>query len=152
MLKNKVVAKRPYLLRAYFDWLLDSGFTPYLVVDADYPNTFVPTEYVKDGQIVLNLSPTAVGSFQLTNDKISFNARFNGRIREIDIPMGAAIAIYARETADGIMFEPEACYEQDIPEIEQPSDLDKEQVEQKSDEEKEDLTDEKPLSHLRIVK
>ncbi|AWX13591.1 ClpXP protease specificity-enhancing factor [Mergibacter septicus] len=153
MLKNKVVAKRPYLLRAYFDWLLDSDFTPYLVVDATYPNTFVPSEYVKEGQIVLNLSPTAVGSFQLTNEKIAFNARFNGRIREIEIPMGAAIAIYARETADGIMFEPESCYQQDIVEIEQPVVLKKEQVTaQKTDEVTEKSSPEKPLSHLRIVK
>lgn len=153
MMKQKSVPKRPYLLRAYYDWLLDSGFTPYLVVDADYPNTFVPNEYVKEGQIVLNLSPTAVGSFQLTNEKIAFSARFNGRIREIEIPMGAAVAIYARETADGLMFEPEVCYEQDLSVAEQPTLLNTEFETTTQVEDKEVVVDkDKPLSHLRVVK
>ena len=66
--------KRPYLLRAYYDWLVDNSFTPYLVVDATYLGVNVPVEYVKDGQIVLNLSANATGNLQLTNDFIQFNA------------------------------------------------------------------------------
>lgn len=79
--------KRPYLLRAYYDWLVDNDFTPYLVVDANYYGTNVPVEYVKDGQIVLNLSAGATGNLQLTNDFIQFNARFKGISRELYIPM-----------------------------------------------------------------
>lgn len=104
--------KRPYLLRAYYDWLLDNDLTPFLVVDAEYLGVDVPTEYVKDGQIILNLSPIATGNFILNNKEIQFSARFNGVSRNICIPMGAAIAIYARESGDGVMFEPEEFYEQ----------------------------------------
>lgn len=96
--------KRPYLLRAYYDWLVDNSFTPYLVVDATYLGVNVPVEYVKDGQIVLNLSANATGNLQLTNDFIQFNARFKGVSRELYIPMGAALAIYARENGDGVML------------------------------------------------
>ena len=104
--------KRPYLLRAYYDWLVDNDFTPYLVVDANYYGNNVPVEYVKDGQIVLNLSAGATGNLQLTNDFIQFNARFQGVARELYIPMGAALAIYARENGDGVMFEPEDIYDE----------------------------------------
>ena len=104
--------KRPYLLRAYYDWLVDNDFTPYLVVDANYYGTNVPVEYVKDGQIVLNLSAGATGNLQLTNDFIQFNACFKGISRELYIPMGAALAIYARENGDGVMFEAEEIYDE----------------------------------------
>ena len=104
--------KRPYLLRAYYDWLVDNDFTPYLVVDANYYGTNVPVEYVKDGQIVLNLSAGATGNLQLTNDFIQFNARFKGISRELYIPIGAALAIYARENGDGVMFEAEEIYDE----------------------------------------
>lgn len=110
-MNNKASPKRPYLLRAYYDWLVDNDFTPYLVVDANYHSVKVPTEYVKDGQIVLNLSANATGNLELTNDFIRFNARFRGIPQDIYIPMGAALAIYARENGDGVMFEYEAFYE-----------------------------------------
>ena len=109
---NSPSPKRPYLLRAYYDWLVDNDFTPYLVVDANYYGTNVPVEYVKDGQIVLNLSAEATGNLQLTNDFIQFNARFKGISRELYIPMGAALAIYARENGDGVMFEAEEIYDE----------------------------------------
>ncbi|OBX11229.1 ClpXP protease specificity-enhancing factor [Gallibacterium genomosp. 3] len=112
--------KRPYLLRAYFDWLVDNDLTPYLVVDANYPEVEVPVEYVRDGQIVLNLSPNAVGNLSLGNEKILFSARFQGVIRHIVIPLGAAMAIYARENGDGVMFEPEDAYDIEQLDTEQP--------------------------------
>ncbi|PJG86422.1 ClpXP protease specificity-enhancing factor [Conservatibacter flavescens] len=102
--------KRPYLLKAYFDWLVDNELTPYLVVNAEYFGVKVPTEYVKDGQIVLNLSINAVGNLEITNDFIQFSARFRGQLQNIHIPMGAAIAIYARENGEGVMFEDELQY------------------------------------------
>ncbi|TNH05263.1 ClpXP protease specificity-enhancing factor [Testudinibacter sp. TR-2022] len=111
---GSTTAKRPYLLRAYYDWLLDNDLTPYLVVDAFYPHTVVPDDFVKDGQIVLNISPNACGNLQLGNDKIVFNARFKGIPRDIIVPMGAALAIYARENGDGVMFELEETYEREV--------------------------------------
>ncbi|OOF69770.1 ClpXP protease specificity-enhancing factor [Rodentibacter caecimuris] len=111
-MKYQSLPKRPYLLRAYYDWLSDNNFTPYLVVDATYYSVDVPQEYVQDGQIVLNLSLNATGNLQITNDFIRFNARFKGIPRDIYIPMGAALAIYARENGDGVMFESEAIYDE----------------------------------------
>ncbi|PJG82691.1 ClpXP protease specificity-enhancing factor [Caviibacterium pharyngocola] len=150
--------KRPYLLRAYYDWLVDNDFTPYLVVDATYWGVKVPVEYVKDGQIVLNLSANATGNLQLTNDFIQFNARFRGVPQEIFIPMGAALAIYARENGDGVMFEPESFYDeaQDKAEVEQPLSfaeaVDKPADKPKVEKEKNKNNGQKSASHLRIVK
>ena len=95
---------KPYLMRAIYDWCVDSGFTPYLTVTAG-PNTRVPMEYVKDGQIVLNVGPLAVDRFKMGNELIEFSARFNGAGREISIPVGAVSAIYARENGQGLSFE-----------------------------------------------
>jgi len=141
--------KRPYLLRAYYDWLADNSFTPYLVVDATYLGVNVPVEYVKDGQIVLNLSANATGNLQLTNDFIQFNARFKGVSRELYIPMGAALAIYARENGDGVMFEPEEVYDElnSEPDTEQPTSF-HEAVDSPRKREKKKT---KSVSHLRIV-
>ena len=140
--------KRPYLLRAYYDWLVDNDFTTYLVVDANYYGTIVPVVYVKDGKFDLNLSAGATGSLQLTNDFIPFNPRFQGVARELYIPMGAALAIYARENGDGVMFEPEEIYDElnREPTSEQPLSfaeaVDKPKTEKKP---------QKSASHLRIV-
>jgi stringent starvation protein B len=95
---------KPYLMRAIYDWCVDSGFTPYLSVTVD-PLTRVPMEYVKDGQIVLNIGPIAVERFKIGNDVVEFSARFNGAGREISIPVGAVSAIYARENGQGLSFE-----------------------------------------------
>ncbi|MXN87606.1 ClpXP protease specificity-enhancing factor [Pasteurella canis] len=159
-MEYKVSPKRPYLLRAYYDWLVDNDFTPYLVVDATYRNVKVPVEYVKDGQIVLNLSTNAVGNLHLTNDFIQFNARFRGVPQDIYIPMGAALAIYARENGDGVMFEPEEIYNDlDSIIVEQPLSfveaVDKTVTENKVNKNENNLdknTDAKNVSHLRIVK
>ena len=95
---------KPYLMRAIYDWCVDGGFTPYLSVTVD-ATTRVPLEYVKDGQIVLNVGPHAVDRFKLGNEMIEFSARFNGAGREISIPIGAVSAIYARENGQGLSFE-----------------------------------------------
>ena len=149
-MEYKVSPKRPYLLRAYYDWLVDNSFTPYLVVDATYLGVNVPVEYVKDGQIVLNLSANATGNLQLTNDFIQFNARFKGVSRELYIPMGAALAIYARENGDGVMFEPEEVYDElnSEPDTEQPTSF-YEAVD--SPRKREEKKKTKSASHLRIV-
>ena len=95
---------KPYLMRAIYDWCVDSGYTPYLSVMVDSV-TRVPMEYVKDGQIVLNIGPVAVERFRLGNDVIEFSARFNGTGRDISIPIGVVSAIYARENGQGLSFE-----------------------------------------------
>ena len=95
---------KPYLMRAIYDWCVDSGYTPYLSVTVDSV-TRVPMEYVKDGQIVLNIGPVAVERFKLGNELIEFSARFNGTGRDISIPIGVVSAIYARENGQGLSFE-----------------------------------------------
>ncbi len=152
-MEYKASPKRPYLLRAYYDWLINNEFTPYLVVDATYPMVKVPVEYVKDGQIVLNLSANATGNLALTNDFIQFNARFRGVAQDIYIPMGAALAIYARENGDGVMFEPEPFYDEQESAItaEQPLSF-AEAVDKPKTEAKTEKNNKKSASHLRIVK
>ncbi|MDG6896348.1 ClpXP protease specificity-enhancing factor [Volucribacter amazonae] len=156
MEQSGLLPKRPYLLKAYFDWLVDNDLTPYLVVDATYPHVKVPTEYVKDGQIVLNLSVNATGNLQINSDFIQFNARFRGIPQEIYIPMGAALAIYARENGDGVMFEYEPAYAINALSQDQPTDFmnvvenkDKHTNNAKSQAKS---VDKKSTSHLRIVK
>ncbi|WP_413111124.1 ClpXP protease specificity-enhancing factor [Thaumasiovibrio sp. DFM-14] len=107
---SKLTPQRPYLLRAYYDWLVENDLTPHLVVDATLTGVRVPVEFVQDGQIVLNIAPRAVGNLELSNEAISFNARFSGRPHSVVVPMYAAIALYARENGAGTLFEPEAAY------------------------------------------
>lgn len=109
---SQLTARRPYLLRAFYDWLLDNQLTPHLVVDINLPGVQVPLEYARDGQIVLNIAPRAVGNLELGNDQVHFNARFGGVPRQVSVPMAAVLAIYARENGAGTMFEPEPAYEQ----------------------------------------
>lgn len=103
--------RRPYLLRAFYDWLLDNQLTPHLVVDITMPGVMVPMEFARDGQIVLNIAPRAVGNLELSNDDVRFNARFGGVSRNVFVPIAAVLAIYARENGAGTMFEPEPAFE-----------------------------------------
>lgn len=99
---------RPYLIRAVYQWLLDNGLTPHLLVDADLPGVRVPVAHVKDGQIVLNVSPTAVQRLELGNDMIHFEARFGGQPMTVWIPPVAVLGVYARENGRGMVFPEEA--------------------------------------------
>lgn len=94
---------RPYLIRALYEWCTDNGFTPYIAVLVD-ETVQVPREYVKDGEIVLNVSFDATSALKLGNDFIEFKARFAGTAREILVPIGRVIAIYARENGQGMAF------------------------------------------------
>ncbi len=94
---------RPYLIRALYEWCTDNGFTPYVAVAVD-ETVQVPREYVKDGEIVLNISFDATSSLKLGNEFIEFKARFAGSAREIMVPIGRVIAIYARENGQGMAF------------------------------------------------
>jgi stringent starvation protein B len=94
---------RPYLIRALYEWCTDNGFTPYVAVLVD-DSVQVPREYVKNGEIVLNISYDATSSLKLGNDFIEFKARFAGSAREIMVPVNRVIAIYARENGQGMAF------------------------------------------------
>ncbi|MFK3660624.1 ClpXP protease specificity-enhancing factor [Scandinavium sp. NPDC088450] len=114
---SQLTPRRPYLLRAFYEWLLDNQLTPHLVVDVTLPGVRVPMEYARDGQIVLNIAPRAVGNLELANDGVSFNARFGGVPRQVEVPLAAVLAIYARENGAGTMFEPEAAYDEEAPHV-----------------------------------
>ncbi len=94
---------RPYLLRAMFEWCVDSGFTPYVAVMAD-ETVQVPPEFIKDGQVVLNIGPDATNGLLIGNELIEFKARFAGVVREILVPVDRVMAIYARENGQGMAF------------------------------------------------
>lgn len=101
-------SSRPYMLRALYEWIVDSDCTPHMLVDANAPGVEVPREYVKeDGQIVLNVSPAAVIDLQLSNHMVTFNGRFGGRPMDVVFPVSAVLGIYARENGQGMVFERE---------------------------------------------
>jgi len=97
---------RPYLIRAIYEWCSDSGLTPYLSVKVD-AQTRVPMEFVKNGEIVLNIGQDAAHRLTIGDDTIQFAARFNGVSRECSIPVAAVIGIFARENSQGLFFPPE---------------------------------------------
>lgn len=96
---------RPYLIRALHEWCSDNGFTPHVAVKVD-ESVQVPQEYVNNGEIVLNIGLDATSGLQLGNDFIEFKARFGGKPREIMVPVGRVVAIYARENGQGMAFPP----------------------------------------------
>ena len=99
---------RPYLMRALNEWILENDCTPYVLVDAGMPGVQVPEEYVDNGQIVLNISTSAVKSLLIDDDGLSFNARFGGVPIDLYVPMVAILAIYAKENGQGMVFGNEA--------------------------------------------
>ncbi|GEM_PF-277951 len=154
-------SRRPYLIRAIYDWVLDNGYTPYLLVAANQPNVEVPTQYVgDDGKIVMNLSPTAVRGLELGNELIRFEARFSGTPFAVFIPTGAVLAVYAKETGEGMLFgDPESDEEvptdQPVPQFEQRA----EESESEADNGDDGPDDEPPTTphkrkrgHLTVIK
>lgn len=103
----QMTSNQPYLLRAFYDWIVDNNLTPYIVVDANHPDAQVPVEHVKDGQIVLNISPRACGKLSIGLVDITFEARFGGVPRQLVVPCPSVLAIYARENGAGTVFTPE---------------------------------------------
>jgi stringent starvation protein B len=96
---------RPYLVRALNEWILDNNCTPYILVSAFEKNVEVPQGYVKDGQIVLNISPVAVQGLVISNDGIEFNGRFGGIPTHVYVPTAAVLGIYAKENGQGMIFD-----------------------------------------------
>lgn len=99
---------RPYLMRGLYEWILDNDCTPYVLVDANIMDVQVPMEHVNDGQIVLNVNPSAVRDLLINNDAMSFNARFAGVTQNVYVPIVAVLAIYAKENGEGMVFGNEA--------------------------------------------
>ncbi|MGB5831222.1 MAG: ClpXP protease specificity-enhancing factor [Thiohalocapsa sp.] len=99
-----MTSNRPYLIRALYEWIIDNGMTPHLVVDAEHAAAVVPRAFVDDGRIVLNVAPGAVQALQLGNDGIRFSARFGGSPFAVSLPPQAVLGIYSRENGQGMLF------------------------------------------------
>ncbi|MEX2525483.1 MAG: ClpXP protease specificity-enhancing factor [Gammaproteobacteria bacterium] len=127
-----MTSNRPYVLRALHEWILDNGMTPYILVNAEVPDVVVPREYVNEGKVVLNVAPRAVKNLHISNDFVSFSARFSGAPFEVHVPQNAVLAIYARENGKGMIF----------PEEETGSETEKKQTS--------DTEEKKP--HLKVIK
>lgn len=100
-------SSRPYLVRALYEWIVDNNCTPHILVNAEYPGVRVPPGFAQDGQIVLNVSPSAVRYLQMENEAVSFEGRFGGVAHSLHVPIAALLAIYARENGQGMVFEQE---------------------------------------------
>lgn len=151
-----MTSHRPYLLRALYEWIADNGMTPHLLVDASRAGVQVPAQSVKDGRVVLNVAERAVSHLEMGNDAITFSARFGGVSHPVHVPVSAVLAIYARETGQGMALpddnlsadeagdEPEA----DVPAVTLaavPSDPD-------GDDDGPDRPSPRRSGHLRVVK
>ena len=102
-----MTSSRPYLIRALYQWVVDNGVTPYILVDALVDGVDVPPQHIQDNKIVLNIAPMAVQGLTLGDDVISFSARFSGQSVNLVVPTEAVLAIYARENGQGMMFNDE---------------------------------------------
>ncbi|AYF88305.1 ClpXP protease specificity-enhancing factor [Pseudomonas sp. JS3066] len=111
-------SSRPYLVRALYEWIVDNDCTPHLLVNAEHPGVIVPSGYANDGQIVLNVSPSAVRHLHMDNDAVSFEGRFGGVAHSLYVPSAAVMAIYARENGQGMVFDLEPPLPGDDPEPE----------------------------------
>jgi stringent starvation protein B len=99
-----MTSSRPYLIRALYEWIVDNGLSPYVLVNAEAEGVQVPQQYVQEGKIVLNLSPTAVAGLDLGNEFVEFHARFSGADMLLIVPVKAVLAIYAKENGQGMAF------------------------------------------------
>ena len=99
-----MLSSRPYIARALYEWLLENDNTPYIVVDAMQDDVVVPRQFVQNGQIVLNVSPTAVRDFDISNEIVTFNASFSGEPMQVWVPIPALIAVYSKENGAGMVF------------------------------------------------
>jgi len=104
---EKVLSTKPYLLRAFYEWIVDSEMTPHIVVNALFPEIKVPEQYVEDGRIVLNISPEATQGFVVGSEWLEFSASFSQVVEHIALPISAVLAIYAEENGKGMVFNEE---------------------------------------------
>lgn len=108
---NSMLVQRPYLLRAFYNWIVDSECTPHIIVDAEQPCVEVPVQFIEDGKIILNISPRSVMQFSMDDDAVAFNARFSGQPMQVYVPLYAIEGIYARENGAGTIFPEEPAYQ-----------------------------------------
>lgn len=106
-----MTSSRPYIMRALYEWIVDNDCTPYVLVDATVTDVMVPRQFVKDNQIVLNISPGAVMDLNISNEAVAFNGRFGGVATDVFVPISAVVGIYARENGQGMVFDPEEASE-----------------------------------------
>ena len=103
----KMTSLKPYLIRAIYDWIVDNHMTPHVLVNAEAKEAVVPSQFVQDGKIVLNLRPEAIQGLCLGDDRIEFNARFSGAPTHVAFPVAAVLAVYAKENGRGMVFDEE---------------------------------------------
>ncbi|WP_129136448.1 ClpXP protease specificity-enhancing factor [Luteimonas sp. YGD11-2] len=99
-----MTSHRPYLLRALYEWIVDNGMTPHILVDATRPGVRVPSHTVNEGRVVLNIAERAVARLEMDNDGVRFTARFGGVSQSVSVPVSAVLAVYARETGQGMVL------------------------------------------------
>jgi stringent starvation protein B len=104
-MEKRMLSNKPYLIRAFYDWIVDSECTPFLVVNATYPNCKVPTEFIEDGQITLNVAPVAIRDFKVGKHLVEFRASFSGVVHIISVPVKAVLSVYAQENGQGMFFD-----------------------------------------------
>ncbi len=102
-----MLSNKPYLLRAFFQWIVDSGCTPILVIDANNPQCKIPVDFVEGDEIVFNISPSAIRDLNIANDVVEFKASFSSVVHLIAAPIKGILAIYAEENGEGIFFDAE---------------------------------------------
>ncbi len=101
----KLPSNKPYLLRAVYEWIVDNNATPHVALFAENPDVLVPEQFVEDGKIILNISPTAAEALLIDNESLSFSARFGGKPFNVYAPIGAVLALYASENGEGLSFD-----------------------------------------------
>ncbi|ARN74876.1 ClpXP protease specificity-enhancing factor [Oceanicoccus sagamiensis] len=147
-----MTSSRPYIVRALYEWILENDCTPYVLVNAMADNVEVPQQFVKNGQIVLNVSPVAVMDLLLTNETMEFNGRFGGMPMDIYVPMTAVMGIYARENGQGMIFDmDDSNPEPPVPDDDGPKPTGPKPVTPKSSGPKSDTSNQKKPG-LRVVK
>lgn len=139
-----MLSNKPYLIRAFYEWIVDSKSTPLLVVDATMPRCNVPQEYVENGEIILNISPDAIRDLKINRNLVEFKASFSGIAHLISVPVRAVLAIYAEENGQGMFFdiegEEEGEWEEEVTPVAQPPEVGSVPTNQ-----------EKRKSHLKLV-
>ncbi|HLB57823.1 MAG TPA: ClpXP protease specificity-enhancing factor [Gammaproteobacteria bacterium] len=109
-----MLSNKPYLIRAFYEWIIDSACTPFLVINTHFPRCKVPAEHIeKNGEITLNISPSAIRDFKVGNDLVEFRASFSGVVHIISAPVKAVLAVYAQENQQGMFFDYEEAEEGD---------------------------------------
>jgi stringent starvation protein B len=141
-----MLSNKPYLIRAFYEWIVDSRCTPLLVVNATVPRCNVPQEYIENGEIILNISPDAIRDFKVSRNIIEFKASFSGIAHLISAPIRAVLAIYAEENGQGMFFDMEDEEEGSDDWVEEPS-----MLQQQGESHPGTVQPEKRKSHLTLV-